>query len=192
MMNSAEMNKNNMFDFLDDGTDAESPERDGFVIDDDGNADKAVWKIRKALDEYQRLSDLAESEIADIRAQLEVEKRACDRTVNYYSSLLAQYFENTSPDKRHTTKTQESYKLIHGKLVKKHGGVEYKRDDEKLLDYLKANAPELVAVKESAKWAEFKKRTQLTADGNVIDTETGEILGCIQVVRKPDTFEVKF
>lgn len=189
MMNTAEMYKNNMFDFLDDGTDAESPEREGFVIDDDAKADWAVQKIKAELDEYDRLADLAENQIAAIKAKAENAKKKCEQAVSYFSSLLAQYFDTVEHKK---AKTQESYTLLSGRLVKKYGGVEYKRDNDELLKYLKENAPDMIAVKESAKWADFKKRTQLTADGNVIDTETGEVLGCIQVVRKPDTFEVKF
>lgn len=190
-MNTTELYEKYMFDFLDDGTVADSPERDGFVIDDDGKADWAVRKIKEEQDEYLRLCEIADAQIEEIKDKIDNAKKRYENKTEYYKSLLAGYFE-TVEHKKSPKGAQESYQLLSGKLVKKQGGVKYDYDDKNLIDYLKANAPDLVAVKESAKWGEFKKRTKLTPGGEVINAETGEVLGFIKAAQQPDTFDVKF
>lgn len=174
-----------IFDFLDDGVEESS----GFQITDDVIADWAVKKIRAAYEERDRLNDIADREKAIIDDKKQELNRRCENSVSFLRSKLAEYFETVEHKK---TKTQESYALLSGKLIRKHINPKYSYDDAELLKYLKESAPNMVEVKEKAKWGEFKKRTKLTDDGSVIDTETGEVLGFINIEQQPDVFDIKF
>jgi hypothetical protein len=157
-------------------------ENSGFVVTDD---QKAMWCIRKIAEAEKEAADL----LKHYEEQAQKVRDRLDSTRQYFQGLLLPYFL-TLP--RKVTKTQESYSLPGATLVLKHQGVEYKRDTDKLLAYLKANAPEFVKTKvtESPAWDEYKKR--VTVNGNAaIDTETGEVVDGVTVEERPDKFEVK-
>ena len=74
----------------------------------------------------------------------------------------------------------------------------YKQEIEKIesrcetsTSYLQSKlAAYFETVIEKPQWGEFKKITELTADGDIINTETGEVLGFIKAAKKPDEFRV--
>lgn len=173
-----------LFDFLDEENDNENS---GYVIDDDKKADWALEKIRQEREERDRLINLAKDKIDYYKQEIEKTESRCETSTSYLQSKLAAYFETV---KHKETKTQESYKLLNGSLVKKYGGYDYDYDDDTFVDYLKNNYPQLVKVIERPQWGEFKKMTELTAEGDIINTETGEVLGFIKAAKKPDEFRV--
>lgn len=145
----------------------------------DKDAEWALNKIRAARAEcakwcahYTRLMDAAKAEAAN--------------TESYFSGLLERYFD-TVPTKH--TKTQESYSLPSGKLVRKRQPPEFARDDEALVPWLKSAAPELVKITETANWGELKKRCTV-ADGAVVDAQTGEVVPGVTATPRPDLFTV--
>lgn len=176
----------NLFDFLDEGTE-ETTERQSFKVTDDLAADWAVEKIKECRDERDRLINLAKDKIDYYKQEIEKIESRCETSTSYLQSQLAAYFETV---KHKQAKTQESYKLLNGSLVKKYGGYKYDYDDDIFVDYLKNNYPQLVTVIEKPQWGEFKKITELTAEGDIINTETGEVLGFIKAAKKPDEFRV--
>ena len=93
------------------------------------------------------------------------------------------------PHKR--TKTQESYQLPGGKLVRKQQAPEYLRDEAALLPWLKQNAPELVKVTETPDWATLRKRLIIAPDGETVATEDGEIVPGVKAVQRPEVFRVE-
>lgn len=102
----------------------------------------------------------------------------------YFMGLLESYFA-TVPHK--TTKTQESYTLPGGKLIRKAQAPAYIRNDAQLLPWAKENA--LHKVTEVPDWASIKKR--VTVNGTTaVDTETGEIIPGITVEQRPPVFQV--
>lgn len=171
---------------MDENINVEFPE---FTIADDSAADWAVRKILEEEAERDRLIDLAKTQIEDLKATIEDLKERCENNTGFLKSKLAAYFE-TVPHKE--TKTQESYKLLSGKLVKKKAGFEYKYEEEELTKFLEAeNMAEFIDVKIKPRWGEFKKALTTDEDGNVYIAETGEMVDVIKAVEVPASFTVK-
>jgi len=163
------------------------PERKEFMIADDRCADWAVRKIKEEKQEYDRIRELGEQQIAEIQEKIDRAKRRFEQNTSFLTSKLAQYF-NTVPHKK--TKTRETYRLLSGNLVLKLGGVKATLDDEKLVKWLKSNGyTDFVKVEEKPTWGELKKKLNLEA-GLATMADTGEIVEGITVVQQPDTFVV--
>lgn len=160
-----------------------------FRIDDDAMADWALRKISEEQKELDRLEQIANQQILEIQMKLQREKEAYDRKTSYLKKCLQGYFQ-TVPHK--ATKTQETYKLLSGSLVqKKSTSKMVVQDDDKLIAYFRQNdLGEYIKVKEEPKWGEFKKLLSIV-DGNVIYTETGEIVDAVSVENVPEKFEIK-
>lgn len=161
-----------------------------FVIDNDQKADWALKKIKAELTELERLTELAEAEIAELEQKIKDEQEASERRCSYLRAALELYFD--SVEHKHT-KTQESYKLLHGTLVRKHGGIDYERDDDKLTGWMQEHDyDDMVTIKTSPQWGNFKRL--LSADpetGVVTVAATGEVVAGVKAVQKPDTFDIK-
>ena len=131
-------------------------------------ADVAFWKNYYA-DALQKIAD------------------ASQRIIDNNTARLEAYFD-TLPHKK--TKTQESYPLPSGKLVRKHQDAEFIRNDEELLSWLHENNGEkFIKTKESVDWAGMKKT--LSVLGETVVDENGEIIPCIKASERPDVFKVE-
>lgn len=131
-------------------------------------ADVAFWKNYYA-DALQKIAD------------------ASQRIIDNNTARLEAYFD-TLPHKK--TKTQESYPLPSGKLVRKHQDTEFIRNDEELLSWLHDNNGEkFIKTKESVDWAGMKKT--LSVLGETVVDENGEIIPCIKATERPDVFKVE-
>ena len=112
---------------------------------------------------------------------------ASQRIIDNNTARLEAYFD-TLPHK--VTKTQESYPLPSGKLVRKHQDTEFIRNDEELLSWLHDNNGEkFIKTKESVDWAGMKKT--LSVLGETVVDENGEIIPCIKASERPDVFKVE-
>lgn len=112
---------------------------------------------------------------------------ASQRIIENNTARLEAYFD-TLPHK--VTKTQESYPLPSGKLVRKHRDPEFVRNDDELLSWLHENNGEkYIKIKESPDWAGLKKT--LTVMGETVVDENGEIIPCIKATERPDEFKVE-
>lgn len=180
----------NLFDFLDEGTE-ETTERQSFKVTDDLAADWAVEKIKECRDERDRLVTIAEDKIAQLKDRIAEIKNNCASKEEYFKALLAEYFEARPQEALKRTKTQTSYQLLSGKLIRKHNNPKYDYDDGDILQYLRQSAPDYIDTVEKIKWGAFKKRLTLTGTGQLLDTVTGELLDFINVEPQPDTFDVK-
>lgn len=164
------------------------PERKEFMIGDDGCADWAIRKIKEEKQEYDRIKELGEQQIALIEEKIELAKRRYEQNTNFLTSKLSQFFR-TVPHKK--TKTRETYRLLSGNLVMKLGGVKATPDDEKLVPWLKANGyTDFVKTEEKATWGELKKKLNLESGNMATIAETGEIVEGITLMQQPDTFVV--
>lgn len=161
------------------------PER--FVIDSDKKADWAIEKIKDERAEFERLRKIALDRIAELNQRVKELQERTDRRTGNLEALLVEYFQTVKPTK--VTKTQAQYELLSGKLVMKHQQPEYRRDENALLDWAKANAPDMVQTKEIVTWGELKKLTTLDGE-KVVLTETGEIVDGVVAVPREDVFEV--
>lgn len=159
-------------------------------ITDDGCADWALKKIKAEKDELDRLTELAQAEIARIQDKLARAQRRYEQNTAYLTSMLAMYF-NTVPHKV-TKSGQESYQLLNGKLVLKPAGVKAEPDDTALVAWLRQNAMEdMIKVEEKAKWGDPKKKLRFVGTVATIE-DTGELVEGIKVIETPPQFSVKF
>lgn len=157
-------------------------EHDDFHVTDDKAAEWCMKKIREA--EADRAMWKTHYE-----AQMEKVNKAADDSVAYFTAKLEEYFA-TVPHK--ATKTQESYTLPGGKLVRKKQQPKFTTDDEKLVPWLEGNAMgSLVKITKSANWAELKKGVTVTPDGQHVATADGEIVPGVAVEQRPDVFKVE-
>ena len=158
-----------------------------FIITDDKKADWALNVIKEASDERDRLINLANEKINDLREQIDAINKSFESDTAYLKSCLFEYF-NTVPHKE--SKTQSSYKLLTGSLVLKKSSLKIVHDDDKLIEAL--DGTEYVETKKSLKWGEYKKNLTITDDCTVVDTSTGEVIEACAVEETPASFDVKF
>ena len=153
-----------------------------FSVTDDESAEWCLKKIREAQTDVKKWE-------AHYAAQLEKVKTEAEKEIAYFSGLLEEYFD-TVPHK--ATKTQQSYSLPGGKLVRKQQQPKFETDDEKLVPWLEENfMSQLVKVKKSADWAALKKVVSVTPDGEHVATDEGEIIPGVTVIQRPDVFKVE-
>ena len=151
-----------------------------FIIDNDQKAEWALRKIAEARNDAQKWIDYYTRQIETIKAQ------TAEDTANLESMLYA-YFQSV-PHKK--TKTQESYPLPGGTLVFKKQTPEFKREDDKVIEWLKkSGGTQFVKVAESLDWAGLKK-TVTVLDENVV-TEDGEVVPGITVIEREPKFAVE-
>lgn len=162
-------------------TESLSDEHAGFIVDDDG---KAMW----VLERVKEAEIEANSIISHCERQIQIAKDKLVQRKAFWVSKLEPYFDSVP---KHTTKTQQSYKLPNGSLVRKAGGVVYTPQSDVLCAYLKRSGlSEFVKVEETPKWGEYKKRV-LTNGDILIDSETGEVVQGVEVTRGQPAFIIK-
>lgn len=165
-------------------------EEEKWTIDNDEKAEWALKKIREETEEHDRLIKLAAAEQEKLTARIAEINKAYEDGTSWLKYQLSQYFE-TVPHK--ATKTTEKYALLSGTLVRKKGGIEYKRDDGAVLTWLNENRlDQFIKTKLDVDWKELKTRTSITEDGMVVFDDTGEIIDGIKAEQKPDTFDIVF
>lgn len=162
-------------------------ENKGWKITDAVTADWALDKIREAKAEYNQKEMVVREKIRQLEEWLEKEREKRDRTVNFFTAKLQEYFEMAP---RRKTKTQEILELPSGTLRKKYFAPEFVRDDGKLLEWLKQRCmTEYIKTKESPDWANLKKTIKIA--GEYVVDENGEIVDGVRVVERPPVFEVE-
>ena len=159
---------------------------EAFEITDDAVAEWALKKVLEAKKEQNRLTELvnAERERLDLK-QREIDKRYENETA-FLLSKLHLYLNSVETKK---TKTQETYRLLSGKLVRKFAKQKLVPDKVALLEWCKQNAPDCVKHTEEAMWSEVKGKFNIVGD-SVICTDTGECVTCVGVEETPATFDV--
>ena len=160
---------------------------EAYAICTDAEADRALEKIQDARAERDRMVAACRERIAEFEARIEAAEAACERETGYYTGLLYEYFGNV-PHK--ATKTQETYSLPSGKLIWRKPSATIRRDEDALLAWAKASAPQLVETTEKARWGELKKALT-EKDGRYNYTETGEVVPGLTPEEVPGRFEVK-
>lgn len=160
--------------------------REQFEITDDSTAEWALKKIIEAKKERQRLLDLVDAEKQNLDIKKEQINKRYETDTGFLLSKLNTYLDTVD---RKKTKTQETYQLLSGKLVRKFAKQKLVPDKEALLEWCKQNAPEYVKHTEEAMWGEVKGKFSII-DGAVICSDTGELVSCVGVEETPTTFDV--
>lgn len=151
-----------------------------FRVEDDQTAEWCIKQIQQANAEKEKWKAFYDERYKRVC-------ESCDLTIANMESLLQSYFESV-PHK--VTKTQESYVLPSGKLVVKRQEVEYERDDNAVIEWLKQNnRPEFIKTKETLDWSSMKRN--ITVMGETVADENGEIIPGIKATERPDLFKVE-
>ena len=151
-----------------------------FVIDSDAKALWALKKIKEARTDRDFMVEWYQQKIKEITEQTDFDTMNLER-------MLSDYFQ-TVPHKK--TKTQESYALPGAKLILKTQNPEYKRDDKKVIEWLKQNSGgQYVKTKEELDWAGLKANSAVL-DGKLFD-ENGEEIPGVEVVQREPKFIVE-
>lgn len=166
---------------------AEDEQARQFRITDEGMADWAIRKIAKARKEFDEAGKVADAQIARISDWLARKKRDMERTEEFFGGLLRAYYQ---PQHEADPKRRKTFRLPSGQVQFRAQQPEYKRDDEALLGWLKANGREdYIVSKESPAWGELKKILKQHGE-HMIDTESGEIVEGIFVIERPTVIKI--
>ena len=165
----------------------QEPIKEGFKIDSPEKADWAINKIKAERSRRDMFIQVANGKISALQQQIKDATERCNNDTSFLLQELSNYME-LAPAKE--TKTQKTLILPSGKMIKKFAKVDYCKDDKALLEYVKEAAPELVKVTEKPDWAELKKDLEIQGDV-VIRKSTGEIVDCITIEQKPESFDVE-
>jgi len=162
-----------------------APENESFVVDSDS---KANWALRKIAEHQANIANIRAFVASEIERLEDYENAMTDpeqSNIDWLEQLLRPYAAKQLEGQK--TKT---YKLPCGKCSFKKDTVTITRDENALLAFCKANAPDYVKVKESVDWAGYKK--QCTIDDGKMITPDGEIVAGVTVQPEgPDIFKVE-
>jgi len=174
-------------EIVDDFITENSDENNEFIIDDDKKAEWALRKIAGEREEAQRYINVCKSMILEYEEKIRKEEEKLIKKTSFLEAKLQQYFQSV---KYKSTKTQKTYKLPSGVLRLKYQQPEFKRDEDKLVNWLKENKLlDFIKVKETPNWVELKKNIKIS--GNRAVSEDGQIIEGVEVVEKPPVFEIE-
>ena len=159
-----------------------------YSITTDAEAEAALRRVLSNNVERNRLMKLALDMAAQYRAKAESIEKEYQRKNEWDTLALKTYFDSVE---KHRTKTQQSYRLISGRLVQKKRNPVYAWGEQELIDWARENAPQY--LKETAKitidWAGLKKALTVV-DGRGYYAETGEELP-VTVTEQEDVFIIE-
>lgn len=161
--------------------------KEEWVIDSDSKAEWSLKKLQEEQVELQRYINICERLILEYEYKIKKVKERHEQSTSFLKGKLFEYFNSV---KVKETKTQKSYKLPTATLKLKVQQPEIVKNEEKLLEYVKANSTEFLKVKETVDWVELKKKLIFEND-KVID-ENGQILDCVTLVNRQPKFEIEF
>ncbi len=163
---------------------------EAWKIKNDDDAEWLIEEVNRDLVEKARYKLALENKIKNLQDKLRKVEDEERTAIERRNSYLIEYIETIDEKFKKKTKTQEKHRLPSGEIVKKYPGPEYKRNEEKLLKWIKSNKMnEYVEVKKTLKWGEFKKITKVVNGQVVIDT--GEIVEGVELIEKPPVIEFK-
>lgn len=163
---------------------------DSWKVKNDDDAEFIIESTNEELVESARYRLALQNKIKGLEEKLKKLDESDKYLIERRNSYLIEYFETIDEKFKKKTKTQEKYRLPSGEIIKKYQGPEFKRDEAKLLNWIKSNKMnEYVEVKETPKWGELKKITKLI-NGQVA-TEDGEIIEGVELIERPPVIEFK-
>lgn len=163
--------------------------QEAWKIKNDKDAEWLIEKVNKDLIESNRYKESLRSKIEVLERKLRKVEEEENLAIERRNSYLAEYFESIDEKFKKKTKTQEKYRLPSGEIVKKYPSPQFKRDNNKLLNWIKSSGLDYVEIKESPRWNELKAITSIK-NGQVV-TEDGEIVEGIEVIERDPVLEFK-
>jgi len=148
-----------------------------FKVHDDKSADWALRKIREHEAKIAYIEEFAEEQIQDILAWAESATKSARDSIQYLSGLLEEYHRQLFAENPKV----KTIKLPAGEIQLRQQQPQYRRDNDRLLAWLKANRPEFIRVAETPDWANVKQAFAVH-NGRLVDPETGEVVDGVDVV----------
>ena len=154
--------------------------------------DNLVEDIRGVEMQLLELEELLKRQMDNLTTKFEEKRLGLTSKKEKLTQELKILFEQVPQTE---TKTQRKVTLLNGDVVVKKPREDFEKDNDKLLEWAKANGrEELIARKEvlSFKWADFKKNLLSTPSG-IVDIETGEALDIqgLVAIRKAEELVIK-
>lgn len=166
---------------------------DAWIPENDGQADWLIEVTKADIERLNHLSDQIKEKIETYKNRLKMVEKEKEFIEGNAKHKLAIYMEHhIDPKLLKKTKTQVKYQLPTGEIVKKFPKPKIKRDNNKLLDWVKEKEElkDYIKVKESVAWGELKKQTEQIGD-KVVMKETGEIVEGVELEDREPTIEIK-
>lgn len=171
-------------EFLDE---QEQVESDRFVVDDE---QKANWALRKIKEYQQQIIEndkLADDEIRKIEDWRKGRNNSAKESIEYFEGLLMEYALN----RRDQDEDFKSISLPNGNFGFRKQQPRWKYDDEALLNYLEqSQMNNLIRTTKAPNKAEIRKQFEIHGN-KVINTETGEFVEGIEIIDRPEKFNVR-
>lgn len=164
--------------------------KEPWKIKNDDDAEWLIERVNKDLIESARYKESLKNKIEALEEKLRKVEEEEKLSIERRNSYLAEYFETIDEKFKKKTKTLEKYRLPSGEIVKKYPNPQFKRNNNKLLGWIKQNnLDDYVEIKESPKWNELKAITSVK-NGQVV-TEDGEIVEGVEVIERDLVLEFK-
>ncbi|KIL77697.1 host-nuclease inhibitor Gam family protein [Bacillus badius] len=166
-----------------------------FIVTTLEEAAEAQRRVSYFKDRQAEIDAITEQQIEPFLKKIEMikewgkeAKKEFMEKESYYATTLEQYLRSEVEKQVEAgKKPKKTLALPYGKISLKKQQPEFVKDEEKLFEYAKQSG--LIKVKESTDWAEVKKQCQIV-NGVMVD-ENGEVIPGVQVVERPDKFELK-
>ena len=167
-----------------EATEKADTENDKFTINDLGSANWAFRKLSATEQKRKEIKELANKEIERIREWQEQETKGLDNSKEFFEGLLVKYFARQK-------EVDPKFKLStpYGKVATRKQQPKWVYDDEKIIEWLRTNDPELIRIKEEPSKEDIKKK--YTIVGNNVVTENGEIVEGITIEERPESITIK-
>ncbi len=171
----------------------ELPPKPSFEVTDKSSAEWVLRKIQKLNMEIQENSNIANEQTEPLKQEIQkimdwelVEHQKINNRIEFLKSLLYPYHRMILE----ADPKAKTIKLPHGELKIRAQQPEYQKDDDVMVNSLKAlELKDYVKTKETPDWAKLKPLTTVV-NGNVVHVETGAIIEGITAIERPDKFEV--
>lgn len=153
-------------------------------INNDLIIEKMLVEMKEHNTEKDRLIEISKAMINEYKLKIEKYEKEKKEKEEFVLSQISGLLEDM---KLKETKTQFSYKLPSGQIIKKKAEQTIKLNKEIDLSQI---PQEFIETKESVKWAELKKTLIITED-SIISKDTGEIINYCSVETKPEELKIK-
>ena len=173
-------------------SDEQDNEENGFRVDDD---EKASWCLRKIRELKNKQSDherLAERLISELQKEIQEIKHWRDKEndkIQNNIDFLETKLENYMHYLREDNPDLKTKNLPYGKLKFRAQRPKWKYDEERLLEFLQDNKPDMVRVKKKPDKRNLKK-VAAVSNGKAVLPDSGQIVEGVTVVDRPEKFKV--
>ena len=166
------------------GETTEEDAKEKLKIKSTEQANWAFRKLRAINTKAREIKDIGAAEKARIEEWEKKELAILENSTEFFEGLLVEYLiRQKEVDPKFKISTP------YGKVSSRKQQPKWNYEDEKVLEWLKANDTELIRIKEEVNKAELKKKYKVV--GNEVVTKDGEIVEGITIEERPDSINIK-